>query len=86
MQNIVIFVSNILDVDGEETLSEVIEKQLRADCHDEDGEEYRFALELLNPLVTNELSHRYHLDESTFILRGIRREFLFLFHFLINFA
>ena len=25
----------------------------------------------VNPLVTNDLSHSYYLDESTFILRGI---------------
>ena len=37
----------------------------------------------LNPLVTNGLSHRYHLDESIFIFRGIRSIvfFSFLFHF-----
>ena len=35
----------------------------------------------LNPLVTNEISHPYQLDESTFILRGFRSDFSFLFHF-----
>ena len=34
-----------------------------------------------NPLVTNGLSHPYHLDESTFIFRGIGSIFSFLFHF-----
>ena len=34
-----------------------------------------------NPLVTNGFSHPYHLDESTFIYRGIRSDFSFLFHF-----
>ena len=34
-----------------------------------------------NPLVTNGISHRYHLDESTFILRGIRSNISFIFHF-----
>ena len=34
----------------------------------------------LNQLVTNGLSHHYHLDESTFIIRGIRSNFSFLFH------
>ena len=31
--------------------------------------------------MTNGLSHPYHLDESTFIFRGIRSDFSFLFHF-----
>ena len=35
----------------------------------------------VNPLVTNGLSHSYHLDESTFIYRGIRNDFSFLFYF-----
>ena len=33
------------------------------------------------PLVTNELSHPYHLDEFFFIFRDIRSNFSFLFHF-----
>ena len=33
------------------------------------------------PLVTNEHSHPYHLDESILILRAIRNTFSFLFHF-----
>ena len=36
---------------------------------------------VLNPLVKNGLSHRYHLGESIFIFRGIRSNFSFLFHF-----
>ena len=36
---------------------------------------------LLNPLMTNGLSHPYHLDESISIFRGIRGNFSFLFHF-----
>ena len=35
----------------------------------------------INPLVTNGLSHSYHLDESTFIFRGIGVFFSFFFHF-----
>ena len=35
----------------------------------------------VNPLVTNGLSHSYHSDESTFILRDSRCNFSFLFHF-----
>ena len=35
----------------------------------------------INPLVTNGLSHHYHLDESVFIFRGIGSNFSFLFHF-----
>ena len=34
-----------------------------------------------NPLVTNGLSHPYHLDESIFVLRGFESIFSFLFHF-----
>ena len=34
-----------------------------------------------NPLVTNGLSHPYHLAESIFILRDTRCNFSFLFHF-----
>ena len=36
---------------------------------------------MFNPLVTNELSHLYHLDESIFIFRSIGSNFSFLFHF-----
>ena len=32
----------------------------------------------------NGLSHPYQLDESTFIFRGIRSIFSFLFHFLVK--
>ena len=31
--------------------------------------------------MTNGLSHPYHLGDSTFIFRGIRSDFSFLFHF-----
>ena len=31
----------------------------------------------INPLVTNGLSHHYHLDESTFNFRGSRSVFSF---------
>ena len=34
---------------------------------------------ILNPLVANGLSHPYHFDETTFILRGIRSSFFFVF-------
>ena len=34
--------------------------------------------ELFNPLVTNGISHPYHLDESTVIVRGVRSKFSFL--------
>ena len=33
-----------------------------------------------NPLVTYRLSHPYHLDESIFILKGVRSKISFLFH------
>ena len=35
----------------------------------------------LNQLVTNRHSHSYHLDELTFIFRGIKGIFSFSFHF-----
>ena len=38
-------------------------------------------LDSLNPLVTNGLSHHYHLDESILTFRDIRYNFSFLFHF-----
>ena len=34
----------------------------------------------------NGLSHLYHLDESTFILRDIRSNFSFLLHFSMKFV
>ena len=39
----------------------------------------------VNPLVTNGLSHPYHLDKPTFILRGIMSYFEFLFYFSMKF-
>ena len=42
----------------------------------------------INPFLTNGLSHLYHLGESTFIFRGVRNDFLFIFflsHFSIKF-
>ena len=38
---------------------------------------------IINPLVTNGLSHPYHLDESTLNFRDIRR--IFFFQFSMNF-
>ena len=40
-----------------------------------------FSVGFHKPLVTNGLSHPYHLDDSPFILRGVRSNFSFLFHF-----
>ena len=34
-------------------------------------------LNTYNPYVTNGLSHPYHLDESTFKIRGFRSDFYF---------
>ena len=45
------------------------------------GKRYLYYVLFINPLVTNGLSHPYHLDESTSILRGIRRRFSFFFSF-----
>ena len=35
-----------------------------------------------NPYLMNGFSHHYQLDASTFILRGVRSDFYFLFNFL----
>ena len=35
--------------------------------------------------MMNGLSHRYHLDESTFICSGSRSDFSFSFHFSMKF-
>ena len=35
--------------------------------------------------MTNGLVHHYHLGESTLIVRGIRDDFEFLFHFSMKF-
>ena len=50
-------------------------------CRNEEQKE----IKPFNPHVTNGLSHPYHLDESTFIYRFIRRSFSFLFHFSMEF-
>ena len=39
----------------------------------------------LNPYLTNGFSHHYHLDESTFIFRGVRSDFYFIYYFSMNF-
>ena len=46
--------------------------------------EYCFAVQF-NPYLTNGFSHHYQLDESTFILRGVRSDFYFLSDFLMKF-
>ena len=38
---------------------------------------------IVNPLVTNGLSHTYHLDESIFIFRGFM-SFFFVFFFIFT--
>ena len=38
----------------------------------------------INPYLTNGFSH-HHLDESTFIFRGVRYDFYFLSHFSMKF-
>ena len=40
------------------------------------------SLPLINPYVTNELSHPYHLDEFIFILGALG--VCFLFHFIVE--
>ena len=37
-----------------------------------------------NPLVTNGFSHPYHLDQSTFVLRGFRSNFSFFDENLVS--
>ena len=37
-----------------------------------------------NPYLSNVHPDPYHLDESTFIVRDIRINYLFLFHFTMN--
>ena len=39
----------------------------------------------INPYVTNGFSYPYHLDEYSFICRGIRSRFLFSFYFSMKF-
>ena len=49
---------------------------------------YNFGFEVslyFNSLVTNGFSHPYHLDGSTFILRGVRCIISLLFHFSMKF-
>ena len=40
-----------------------------------------FILMSINPYLTNGFSHHYHLGESTVIIRDLRSDFEFLFHF-----
>ena len=42
---------------------------------------FLYKLAHLNPLVTSGLPHPYHLDESTFIFRGVRSSFSFFVSF-----
>ena len=37
--------------------------------------------DLFNPYLTNGFSHYYQLGESTFVFRGVRRDFKILFNF-----
>ena len=38
----------------------------------------QFRISMLNPIVTNGLSHPYHLDESTFNFRGVGGIFFYI--------
>ena len=40
---------------------------------------------VLNTYLTNGFFHHYQLDESTFIFRGVKSDFQFLFHFAMKF-
>ena len=46
---------------------------------------FQVSVGTFNLLVRNWFSHPYQLDESTFIYRGIRSDFSFLFHFSMKF-
>ena len=53
------------------------------------GRKYSYCMILesgacFNPLIMHGFSHHYQLDEFTFILRGTRSDFNFLFHILTN--
>ena len=39
----------------------------------------------LNPYLANGFYHHYQLDESTFIIRGVKSDFYFLSHFSMKF-
>ena len=39
----------------------------------------------VNPFMTNGITHRYHLGESTFILGDIRCDFIYIYFFSIKF-
>ena len=47
---------------------------------------WSFVSSELNPLVTNGLSHPYHLDKSIFIFRDIRSNFSFIFSMKFMYA
>ena len=43
--------------------------------------ETKVGIKHFNPYLTNEFSHHYHNDESTFTFKGIRSDFLNFIHF-----
>ena len=45
----------------------------------------RMKASCINPYLMNGFANHYQLDESTFILRGVRSEFYLLSHFLMKF-
>ena len=59
----------------------VIIFQVVVKSHDGDRHRPQFESQTINPYLTNGFSHHYHLDESTFIFRGVRSNFEFLFYF-----
>ena len=58
---------------------------LRLCCINETSLKYTKTPASINPYLTNGFSHHYHLDESTFIFRGVRIDFYFLSDFSMKF-
>ena len=58
--------------------------QIKINYQDQELQAVRLA-NAVNLYLTNGFSHHYQLDESTFILRGVKSGFYFFYFFLISF-
>ena len=67
-----------LDKNCEDAVQELLRVRTHQIMVSMDGSSFK-------PFLTNEFSHHYHLDESTFIFRGMWSSFQFLFTFSMNF-
>ena len=81
------------------TVTEIVKQLIDAHEHNKDINLNRYTTHYLlghlsckahkvgvfNPYLTNGFSHYYHLGQSTFIIRDIRSDFEFLFHFSMKF-